>query len=53
MSNSQLDAINEGFQTTLITDACAGVDLSPGDVELALQEMSAAGVSLETSDQVP
>ncbi|MGJ8724170.1 MAG: bifunctional nicotinamidase/pyrazinamidase [Roseibacillus sp.] len=38
-----LDALKENFPTTLLTDACRGVDLTLGDIERALQEMKAAG----------
>jgi nicotinamidase/pyrazinamidase len=33
-----LDALAEGFRTTLIEDACRGVDLNAGDVERAVEE---------------
>ena len=46
---SALDAIAEGFNTTLITDACRGVDLTPGDVDRAIDDMAAAGVQLVTT----
>ena len=39
-----LDAIPEGFHTTLALDACRGVNLQPGDVERAIQEMKQRGV---------
>jgi nicotinamidase/pyrazinamidase len=39
-----LDAVAEGFQVTLHLPACRGVDLTPGDVEAAVEEMRAAGV---------
>lgn len=39
-----LDAIAEGFQATLVVDATRGVDLSPGDVQRAIEEMQRAGV---------
>ncbi len=41
-----LDARDLGFATFLIMDSCRGVDLSPGDVERALDEMRAAGVHI-------
>lgn len=44
---SALDAQRLGFDTTLLTDAVAAVDLEPGDGERALAEMAAAGVHLE------
>ncbi len=39
-----LDAVAEGFPTTLLTEGCAGVNLQAGDVERAIEEMRAAGV---------
>lgn len=44
-----LDALQEGFSTRVVTDACRGVNLSPGDVDRALRELEAAGASLVTS----
>ncbi len=39
-----LDARSLGFETCLIEDACRGVELAPGDVDRAVEEMRAAGV---------
>ncbi|MBI4328171.1 MAG: bifunctional nicotinamidase/pyrazinamidase [Chloroflexi bacterium] len=39
-----LDAVALGFKTCLIEDACRGVNLNPGDVAKAIQEMKDAGV---------
>lgn len=41
-----LDAIKEGFNTTLIEDATRGVNLSPGDVDRAISEMRDAGAAV-------
>jgi nicotinamidase/pyrazinamidase len=41
-----LDAVERGFETTVLVDAIAGVDLAAGDSERALDEMRAAGVTL-------
>ena len=38
-----LDALREGFRVTLLADACRGVNLTPGDVGLAIEEMRLAG----------
>jgi nicotinamidase/pyrazinamidase len=38
-----LDAVEFGFDVTLIENACRGVDLKPGDVEKAIEQMRAAG----------
>lgn len=47
-----LDAVDEGFTTTLVRDATRGVDLSPGDTERALEELRRKGVRIATSDDV-
>ncbi|HVL54335.1 MAG TPA: isochorismatase family protein [Vitreimonas sp.] len=39
-----LDAVRLGFDTTLVADATAAVDLEPGDGERAVDEMRAAGI---------
>jgi nicotinamidase/pyrazinamidase len=44
--SSALDAVELGFKTHLVEDGCRGVELQPGDVERALQEMREAGVIL-------
>ncbi|MEO8570260.1 MAG: isochorismatase family protein [Chloroflexota bacterium] len=41
-----LDAVRLGFQTTVLTDAIAAVDLEPGDGERAIEQLRAAGVHL-------
>lgn len=50
---SALDAKRKGFVTTVVTDAVAPVEVRPGDGERALQEMSAAGIRLAASAQLP
>jgi nicotinamidase/pyrazinamidase len=44
-----LDAVALGFEVYLITDACRGVNLQAGDVDRAIAEMHAAGVTSVTS----
>ncbi len=44
-----LDAISEGFATTLIEDASRGVNLAEGDVDLAVTEMISAGATVTNS----
>ena len=39
-----LDAVAEGFATSLITDGCRGVELQPGDIANAITEMKRADV---------
>lgn len=41
-----LDALAEGFDTTVLTDAIAAVDVQEGDGRRALEEMVAAGATL-------
>jgi len=47
-----LDAQTEGFETFVIEDACRGVNLNPGDVENALQEMEAKGCTIINSESL-
>ena len=42
-----LDALRLGFETTLLPDAIAAVDLTSGDGDRALEEMRDAGVAIE------
>ena len=46
-----LDAAELGFETHLIEDGCRGVDLNPGDVERAIEEMRDAGVRVLDSEK--
>ena len=41
-----LDAVRLGFDTAVLTDAIAAVDLEPGDGDRALDEMREAGVTM-------
>jgi nicotinamidase/pyrazinamidase len=41
-----LDARRLGFQVFLVEDGCRGVELEPGDVARAVEEMRAAGVQV-------
>ena len=43
-----LDAVAEGFRVALHLPACRGVNLLPGDVAAAVEEMRAAGVVIES-----
>jgi nicotinamidase/pyrazinamidase len=40
-----LDALALGYQTFVLEDACRGVDVAPGDVRRALEEIQLAGVT--------
>jgi nicotinamidase/pyrazinamidase len=41
-----LDALSLGFDTAVLTDAVAAVDLEPGDGDRALEELADAGVTM-------
>lgn len=41
-----LDAVEEGFEVRLALGACRGVELTPGDVERAVGELRARGVTI-------
>ena len=42
-----LDARDLGFDVTLLAQGCRGVELNPGDIARALDELRAAGVRIE------
>jgi nicotinamidase/pyrazinamidase len=46
VSSTAIDAENLGFETEVLQDAIAAVDLKPGDGEAAIGAMSAAGCTL-------
>jgi len=41
-----LDARQLGFKTHVIIDGCLGIELDPGDIDRALDEMKRAGAVL-------
>lgn len=45
-----LDAIDLSFETSVVVDGCRGIDINPGDVDRALEEMRKAGVALVQSN---
>jgi nicotinamidase/pyrazinamidase len=47
-----LDALRLGFSTTVVADACRGVEVNEGDTARALEEMSAAGARVVESREV-
>lgn len=49
---SALDAVREGFATTVIIDGCRGVGIRPNDIPNAWKAMSAAGIRLMNSEEV-
>jgi nicotinamidase/pyrazinamidase len=44
-----LDALRAGLRVAVLTDAIAGIDAHPGDVDRALAEMTNAGAELTTA----
>ncbi len=40
-----LDAVQVGFQTTVLLEGCRGVELNPGDIDKAVEDMKAAGIN--------
>jgi nicotinamidase/pyrazinamidase len=49
VKSTALDAVMLGFPATVLTNAVAAVDLQPGDGTRALEEVEAAGVSLDAT----
>ncbi|MDM8559438.1 bifunctional nicotinamidase/pyrazinamidase [Candidatus Parabeggiatoa sp. HSG14] len=47
-----LDANELGFKTTVIEDACRGVEVKEGDIERALEEMRSVGINVIKSDEL-
>lgn len=48
-----LDARRLGYEVTLLVSACRGIDAAAGDVQRAIDEMRAAGVSVVADPIVP
>jgi nicotinamidase/pyrazinamidase len=51
VKHTALDAQRLGYETSVITDACRGVDNPKGSAQKALDEMKAAGIRLCTSGE--
>ena len=49
---SALDSSSSGFRTSVIEDACRGVDLKPGDSAAAIAEMRKAGAAIVESASI-
>ncbi|HYO99096.1 MAG TPA: bifunctional nicotinamidase/pyrazinamidase [Pyrinomonadaceae bacterium] len=47
-----LDAVALGFRTSVVADACRGVEVAEGDTARAIEEMRAAGVGIIESRQL-
>jgi nicotinamidase/pyrazinamidase len=43
-----IDAVKLGFKTFVVIDACRGVNLVPGDVDRAVENMRRAGVVVQS-----
>ena len=53
VKNTVLDAIEQGFVTVLLLDASRGINVKPGDVEKAIDEMIAKGAEKVTLTDFP
>jgi len=49
---SARDALSLGFRTHVVADACRGVELQPGDIERAFEEMRSLGVNVLPASRV-
>lgn len=47
-----LDALQVGLATTLIVDGCRGVELQPGDIDRAIEEMRVSGAEIVHSNSI-
>jgi nicotinamidase/pyrazinamidase len=47
-----LDALNIGFETYLVEDACRGVNLQPNDVREAINAMKSAGARIVQAGEI-
>ena len=52
VKNTVLDALAEGFDVTVVSDAVRGVDVNEGDSERALAEMADAGARIASSREL-
>lgn len=48
VKQTAVDALRAGLHVTVLTDAIAGIDARPGDVDRALSDMARAGADLTT-----
>src|SRR5688572_18788952 len=49
---SALDALGEGFEVVLLVDAIRGINLTPGDVDRAIEQVRNAGAATATLETV-
>jgi nicotinamidase/pyrazinamidase len=52
VKNSVLDALREGFEVVVVEDAIRAVNVNDGDGERALEEMRAAGATVQSSEEI-
>jgi nicotinamidase/pyrazinamidase len=52
VKHSVLDALGQGIEVTVLTDAIRAVDVTPGDGQRALEEMSSHGATLSPSSEI-
>ena len=52
VKNTVLDAVKEGLEVTVVADAVRGIEVNPGDIERAFEEMRAAGATTTTSREL-
>jgi nicotinamidase/pyrazinamidase len=49
---SALDAVSFGFETSVVIDACRGVDVPVGNTEKAIRLMKSSGVKIISSQEL-
>jgi nicotinamidase/pyrazinamidase len=47
-----LDALDLGFEVTVVTDGCRAVNVQPGDGDRAIADMVAKGAGVTTSNKI-
>ena len=47
-----LDALKKGFKTVVLEDLCRGVNMAPGDMQMALDELRTAGAFIRKSSSI-
>ncbi len=49
---SAFDAVRRHFKTYIVLDACRGIDLNPGDIKQAIEEMEKVGAKMVKSEAI-
>ncbi len=52
VKNTVLDAVKLGFGVTVVEDAVRGIEVKPGDIERAREQMRGAGAGFVTSHEL-